>query len=782
MHQSSDDVDHSGHTLLHGRLYIKVIQAENLPDTDTAFFNIDGDDVTDPYVCGSLGTARLFKTRYIHNDLNPVWNEPFDVYVCHCASSLKIDVRDKEHIGDTHVATCMIGTERIASGETIDEYFDLIKGDNEDVGKLRLELKYTPKEELSEDGMDLEKGAYFPARSGNRVVLYQDADTPPLPQLESVLHPDGSPYVPTTAWKDLFATLKAAETFIYVTGWSVFTEINLVRGDDDPDGESNVGELLKKKADDGVKVMLLVWNEKLSTDDNPGLMGTHDEDTRKFFADTRVECMLVGRAKREGVLASEFVGSCYTHHQKTVICDAPMEDGSGMKRVVAFVGGLDITDGRYDNPTFPLWSTIQTPLHSSDFYNNCVPGVTQETGPREPWHDCHAKVEGPIALDLKKNFEERCRRQAEDHETSLLRLSEDEFALEAAAVVPEHEGGEWTAQLFRSITDDSALFDFDREAHLFRKYGKYVERSIMNLMVQKIRHAKNFIYMENQYFLGSAFCWSKDIDTLSMHLIPTELACRVVEKIRAEEDFKIYVVIPMFPEGDPSSAAIQEILYWQYRTMEAMYRRIAEAINEAGNGRHPTDYLSFYCLGKRESPDEMPEGFADPDPGSLAETVRNSRRHPVYVHSKMSIFDDEYVLVGSANINQRSLGGNRDTEIAIGAYQPGHTTAEEGDPRGGVHTYRMALWAAHLGGADDAYLNPASDDCLAKVREVSNDFWSLYTADEPAHSDVHLLPYPVQVDEKGNVHPLTEPFNCFPDTSAKVLGTKSGYLPVKLTT
>ena len=27
--------------------------------------------------------------------------------------------------------------------------------------------------------------------------------------------------------------------------------------------------------------------------------------------------------------------------------------------------------------------------------------------------------------------------------------------------------------------------------------------------------------------------------------------------------------------------------------------------------------------------------------------------------------------IGSANINQRSLDGNRDTEIAIGGYQPG---------------------------------------------------------------------------------------------------------------
>ena len=216
--------------------------------------------------------------------------------------------------------------------------------------------------------------------------------------------------------------------------------------------------------------------------------------------------------------------------------------------------------------------------------------------------------------------------------------------------------------------------------------------------------------------------------------------------------------------------------------MESMYVKIAAAINQSGNGKQPTDYLTFYCLGKRESPDEMSEGFADPEPETLAELVRSSRRHPVYVHSKMTIFDDEYVLIGSANINERSLGGNRDSEIAVGSFQPGHTVNEEGDPRGGVHTYRMALWAAHLGGADDAYLNPASDDCLAKVKEVSDGFWDLYTAPDPEHSDVHLLPYPIQVSEDGAVESLPEPFDCFPDTDANVFGRESAVLPQKVTT
>ena len=237
----------------------------------------------------------------------------------------------------------------------------------------------------------------------------------------------------------------------------------------------------------------------------------------------------------------------------------------------------------------------------------------------------------------------------------------------------------------------------------------------------------------------------------------------------------------MFPEGDPATAAIQEILFWQYRTMESMYKRIGQAIQANESGTHPTDYLSFFCLAKRESIDEVPvDDLAEPEPGSAAETLRQSLRHPVYVHCKMSIFDDEYILIGSANVNQRSLGGNRDTEIAVGGHQPDHSETES--PRGDVHSFRMALWAAHFGGYDEIYQQPESEDCWNKVKETTQDFWNLYTADEPEHSDVHMLPYPINVDEEGHVTSLEAPWDCFPDTSAAVLGAKSGYLPAKLTT
>ena len=52
-----------------------------------------------------------------------------------------------------------------------------------------------------------------------------------------------------------------------------------------------------------------------------------------------------------------------------------------------------------------------------------------------------------------------------------------------------------------------------------------------------------------------------------------ELALKIASKIRADERFAVYVVIPMWPEGVPSSAAVQEILYWQVLSYIYFYIR-----------------------------------------------------------------------------------------------------------------------------------------------------------------------------------------------------------------
>ena len=105
-------------------------------------------------------------------------------------------------------------------------------------------------------------------------------------------------------------------------------------------------------------------------------------------------------------------------------------------------------------------------------------------------------------------------------------------------------------------------------------------------------------------------------------------------------------------------------------------------------------------------------------------------------------------MVGSANINQRSLGGSRDSELCICGHQPGHLGAVA---EGAVHTFRLALWAAHLGRHREESRRPASRQCAAMVKEVTEASWVNYTAEKPRSSAVHLLPYPVLVTKDGQV-------------------------------
>ena len=93
-----------------------------------------------------------------------------------------------------------------------------------------------------------------------------------------------------------------------------------------------------------------------------------------------------------------------------------------------------------------------------------------------------------------------------------------------------------------------------------------------------------------------------------------------------------------------------------------------------------------------------------PAAGTLADTFWKTQRQMIYVHrwivllpfliicnisfsecnltltfqpkglgytffSKMMIVDDSYIIVGSANINERSMSGTRDTEMAVRVIQ-----------------------------------------------------------------------------------------------------------------
>lgn len=352
------------------------------------------------------------------------------------------------------------------------------------------------------------------------------------------------------------------------------------------------------------------------------------------------------------------------------------------------------------------------------------------------------------------------------------------------------------------------------------------------------------IYIEQQYFLGSSNQWLTDGHKDGTNLIPNELALKVVNGILSGNFLRVYVLIPMFPEGIASDGVVQKILFYQMRTIEMMMKKIADAISEAKlEDAHPCDFLSFFCLGNREpiiaddklsaesrqsfSSSSSDGSFKEPlqiplRPRQMGQTVLTerkrsqeplrasvrgsnlsrrlssfrrggprtadeevlgmSRRQPIYVHAKLLICDDEVVVAGSANLNERSMCGVRDTEISFSAFQPHHRwNGEEPGryPKGEVARFRRRLWAEHALGVRKSSFpksleDPGSLECMREMHRIARRNWADYVSPRPGELKSHLLPYPYRVDVDGNVTPaVTE----FPDTRGAVGGTNSGVIP-----
>ncbi|OIW15825.1 hypothetical protein TanjilG_04360 [Lupinus angustifolius] len=143
------------------------------------------------------------------------------------------------------------------------------------------------------------------------------------------------------------------------------------------------------------------------------------------------------------------------------------------------------------------------------------------------------------------------------------------------------------------------------------------------------------------------------------------------------------------------SASVQAILDWQRRTMDMMYKDIIQALKTRGIVEHPRNYLTFFCVGNRKikKPGEY-EPPQKPEPNSDYMRAQHNRRFVVYVHAKMMIVDVEYIIIGSANINQRSMDGARDSEVAMRAYQPYHLSTSQ-PARDQIHGFSMSLWYEH---------------------------------------------------------------------------------------
>ncbi|CAN6448892.1 unnamed protein product [Victoria cruziana] len=616
------------------------------------------------YATVDIGVDRLARTRTVKfRANNPVWNESFRFHTAHTTDTIVISIKDELPVSAKVVGRAKIAvTDRLLAGEPIEGRFELftdeggkLKGANVHV---RLGFKHASADPHWGRGIMDPKfsgvsNTFFPLRRNCHVTLYQNS------HLSNEYHPPiflsgDRMYEPARCWEDLYKAIDQAQYFVYVAGWSVNVSMTIVRDPSRPipgsEGKT-VGQLLKEKADQGLTVLVMVWQDRTSITllGNAGLMKTHDTMTLKYFEGTKVKCFLCPRNPDPSLSTVQHVEveTEFTHHQKTVTVDAQGSHGS-TRKIISFVGGIDLCDGRYDTEQHPLFRKLNTDYLHDFQQKNFDHADLEHGGPREPWHDLHSCIEGQASWDVLANFEQRWRKQVPSElADALLEISNfsDIFPPPESFQSGNGNSESWSVQIFRSI-DDASVIGFPEDpaaasaVGLLKGKNVTIERSIHTAYIEAIRRAKRFIYVENQYLFGSCFAWSEDRDCGCLNLVPIEIALKIASKIRAGERFCVYVVTPMWPEGKPDSDTVQAILHWNRLTMEMMYKIINEAIEEVGmTGRASvSDYLNFYCLGNREikKPGEY-EPPKSPEVGSHYWRAQQERRFLIYVHAKVMI-------------------------------------------------------------------------------------------------------------------------------------------------
>lgn len=300
---------------------------------------------------------------------------------------------------------------------------------------------------------------------------------------------------------------------------------------------------------------------------------------------------------------------------------------------------------------------------------------------------------------------------------------------------PESFVGPINAQLCRSVADWS--------------HGFLVEKSVQNAYIGMILDARHSIYIENQFFIAGG----EDLKVERFHnKVGDAIVERILRAARDGQKFRVFVFIPAIPgfpgniQGD-DAVSIRAIMNFQYKSINRGSKSILERISKAGY--NPADYIQFFHLRSydrilpRSTNDTFMSSRFDETTAEKQDkfnryaqfeldSVQNGTKSTIsdsamqmasrvseqgwyfsnneadhivfellYIHSKLIIIDDNVVLCGSANINDRSLEGDHDSEICLIVEEPQiHQSMVNGQPAmvsKFATSLRRQLMRKHLG-------------------------------------------------------------------------------------
>ncbi|WCJ23428.1 phospholipase D P1 [Euphorbia peplus] len=210
------------------------------------------------------------------------------------------------------------------------------------------------------------------------------------------------------------------------------------------------------------------------------------------------------------------------------------------------------------------------------------------------------------------------------------------------------------------------------------------EQSIHCTYCSLIEKAEHFIYIENQFFISGL-----SGDEIIRNRVLESLYRRIMRAYNEKKCFRVIIVVPLIPgfQGgldDSGAASVRAIMHWQYRTICRGQNSILHNLHDV-LGPKTQDYISFYGL----------RAYGRLFDGGPVATSQ------VYVHSKVMIVDDCATLIGSANINDRSLLGSRDSEIGVLIEDKEMVNSFMGGKNWKAGKFslslRLSLWSEHLG-------------------------------------------------------------------------------------
>ena len=481
-------------------------------------------------------------------------------------------------------------------------------------------------------------------------------ETPFAPTLayNAELYRDGVEYYPRLA-----EALIAAEEEIYIAGWYLSPHVFLSRDGGGIDHNKRLDNVLQRQAFRGVKVYVLLYAEVeaaiplASANAALWLEGLHHSNIQVL--------------RHRGPIA-------LTHHQKFVVIDG----------TVGFVGGLDLTWGRYDTHSHDLFDDERKTWVGYDYRNPILKGddhAAQVKSPfvdalerseqhRMPWHDVQIRVCGKAAYDIGLNFIQRWNQHLIGMSSSRKkRLTRITPILTKSCVSPEVEvAKKLEATLSRNIMS----------AQVVRSMSEWsgaaaTEKHILTSMIGLIQAARHTVYIENQFFISSAY------GAPVVNGVGAAIADRINKAAREKQCFRCVLVLQPHGEGSPATDSfIQRVIHFQSTTLRRLAKRV-----KAVCGERADEYLQIACL----------RNWGTSSTGVVASST-------IYVHSKLLIVDDEVMVIGSANINDRSLMGERDSELALVVDDCGART-------GKIRDFRHKLLEEHMGEEGSGVLAPS---------------------------------------------------------------------------